>query len=463
MTSRKKFERLMAAGGFQLRAAQRDALWRFHEMLREADQKLNLTRIRAFEAMVEKHYIDSLLPGRYTELRSTVMDLGSGGGFPGIPLAIMHPELRFKLVEGRRLRAGFLSNVVRELELGNVEVIARKLNPTDHIPARTLVTRAFASVADTFDRVAGSIDAGGRAVLLKGPNCDEEIAEAAARHPDWVLVDDVHYLLPLSQAERRLLVYERRGARPRRLEPLRSADNPRVRAWKRLTSARGIRKEQKTLLIGDRLIRELLTQQSGRIDTVVTTDPAADYGTASVVAVSKELMHQLDPISGQGPFAVVEAPPLPAWDGALDLERPTLFVATQNPDNVGAILRSADAFGVRRVVLLEEAANPYLPRALRAAGTAPWRLELSHGPTLADLGRRGLPLIGLDVKGTPIDEWGGGEVPPGIIIGLEGPGLADLSESIERVTIPIRPEADSLNAAVAAGIALWEVTRRVHG
>ena len=428
-------------------------------MLREADRKLNLTRIRSFEAMVEKHYIDSLLPARYAELRSPVMDLGSGGGFPGIPLAILHPDLQFRLVEGRRLRAGFLSNVVRELDLTNVEVIARKLNPTDHIAASTLVTRAFASVADTFDRVAGSIDAGGRAVLLKGPNCDEEIAEARQRHPDWTLVDDVHYLLPLSQAERRLLVYERRSGRPRRLEPLRSADNLRVRTWKRLTGARGVRKERKALLIGERLIRELLEQQPAVVDTVVTTDVEAAYGQAKVVAVSRELMQQLDPVSGQGPFAVVDAPELPAWDGALDLERPTLFVAAQNPDNVGAILRSADAFDVRRVVLLEQAANPYLPRALRAAGTAPWRLELMQGPALAEIGRRGLPLIGLDVRGTPIDQWSRYDVPPGIIIGLEGPGLSELDDAVERVTIPIRSEADSLNAAVAAGIALWELTR----
>lgn len=289
--SKAELERLLAKGGCQATAPVRDKLWAFHEMLREADEVLNLTRIRGFKAMVEKHYIDSLLPAQFVELPSPLMDLGSGGGFPGIPLAIRYPEVQFLLVEGRRKRAAFLEHVARTLGLANVRVVARKLNPADEIEVAGVITRAFADARETLERVARSIRPGGRVLLMKGPNCDDEIAEVGRSALPFELEDDIRYRLPFSDAQRRLLIYRRseavlpaatapelkavprREALTRQREaaatiPDRPEDlvgagitsprNDRFRHWQSLLVGRGIRRHGETLVAGTKIIAELL-------------------------------------------------------------------------------------------------------------------------------------------------------------------------------------------------------------
>ena len=90
--------------GIPLEPAQLDSLWRYHRMLRAANERLNLTRIHNFENMVLKHYVDSLLVLRFEELPSPWIDMGSGPGLPGIPLAIVRPELEVILAEPRGAR-----------------------------------------------------------------------------------------------------------------------------------------------------------------------------------------------------------------------------------------------------------------------------------------------------------------------------------------------------------------------
>ena len=81
--------------------AQIDSLWRYHRMLRQANERLNLTRIHNFENMVLKHYVDSLLVLRFVELPSPLVNMGSGPGLPGIPLKIARPGVRMILAEPR--------------------------------------------------------------------------------------------------------------------------------------------------------------------------------------------------------------------------------------------------------------------------------------------------------------------------------------------------------------------------
>ena len=88
-------------------------------MLREADARLNLTRIHQFDNMVLKHYVDSLLVLRFEELPSPIVDMGSGPGLPGVPLAIARPDVRMILAEPRGARAEFLREAVDRLAYGD--------------------------------------------------------------------------------------------------------------------------------------------------------------------------------------------------------------------------------------------------------------------------------------------------------------------------------------------------------
>src|SRR5712692_5728212 len=99
--SRSFLQALIERCGLALTAEQLDRLWAYHGMLRAADAELNLTRIHNFENMVLKHYVDSLLVLNFEELPTPLLDMGSGPGLPGIPLAIARPDVEMILAEPR--------------------------------------------------------------------------------------------------------------------------------------------------------------------------------------------------------------------------------------------------------------------------------------------------------------------------------------------------------------------------
>ncbi len=104
---RTALESILEGCAISLAADQIDSLWSYHRLLRTANARLNLTRIHNFENMVLKHYADSLLVLEFLELPSPLIDMGSGPGLPGIPLAIARPATRMILAEprgGRELR-----------------------------------------------------------------------------------------------------------------------------------------------------------------------------------------------------------------------------------------------------------------------------------------------------------------------------------------------------------------------
>ena len=115
---------------------------------------------------------------------------------------------------------------------------------------------------------------------------------------------------------------------------------------------------------------------------------------------SASLFKQLDVVGTHGPLLLVKVPEIAPWSDELAWPSGcTVFVPFQDPENVGAVIRSAAAFGAARVVLLREAAHPFLPRASRAAGPALFQVPLQAGPPLAELRVESAPLIALDMTG----------------------------------------------------------------
>src|SRR5207302_3102930 len=172
------------------------------------------------------------------------------------------------------------------------------------------------------------------------------------------------------------------------------------------------------------------------------------------------LFRELDTAGTHSPLLLVEVPEITAWsDEAPWPEGCTLFVPFQDPENVGAVVRSAAAFGVARVVLLRESAHPFHPKAARAAGPALFQVALEQGPSIRDLASRHAPLIALATDGPEL-----GEAPfPdrfGLVPGVEGPGLPPRLREGERRRIAMAPGVESLNAATATAIALYAWRRQ---
>ena len=132
-----------------------------------------------------------------------------------------------------------------------------------------------------------------------------------------------------------------------------------------------------------------------------------------------------------------------------------LLVPFQDPANVGAVVRSAAAFGVKKIMLLEEAAMPFHPKSIRASGAQVFHMDFIMGPSIFKLKNLGTPIVTLSTDGVDMNKF---EFPESfaLLAGVEGPGLPDNFQTDFKISIPIEPIVESLNASVAVSIALYE-------
>ena len=458
---------LMAEAGVRLDAGQVRSLWTFHTLLRKRNAELNMTRIHNFEMMVIKHYVDSIVVSGLFDLPSPLLDIGSGAGFPGIPLKIACPEKKLVLAEGRARRADFLKEAVDLLGLEGVEVFSGKVTQRFDIPVRGVITRALEDIPGTLQRVFPFLPGGAPVLFMKGPGCDKEIEEAAEKAgAAFRLALDKGYELPLIGDGRRLVVFERRieeVSHPAFAGPVREIESPSNREYRKLAAlltGQGIRKHGMALFSGARPIGELLGSYRDSCKGWITQrrgGPPPPQEAADLLTwyrLSAPLFRELD-VSGTGnPLLLAERPPLPTWKGGPLPEGCTLLIPFQDPENVGAVIRSAAAFGVAQIVLLAEAANPFLPKSQRAAGSTLFRVPLFKGPSLKEIDAADLPLVTLSARGRSVAAF---DFPRrfALLAGMEGPGLPDRLRKGKALAIEMEEGVESLNAATSVAVALY--------
>jgi 16S rRNA (guanine527-N7)-methyltransferase len=167
--------------GMSLEPAQIDQLLVLVDELERGNAQFNLTAIRDRPGMLTKHVLDSLTLQPYLR-GERCADVGTGAGFPGLPLAVMNPGRRFTLIEATGKKARFVEHTAQALGCANVQVVnarAESYRPFELFD--TVVARALASLKD-FVAYAGHLCApGGRLLAMKGKRPDEEIS-AVPRH-----------------------------------------------------------------------------------------------------------------------------------------------------------------------------------------------------------------------------------------------------------------------------------------
>ncbi len=153
----------------------------FIKLIEKWNKAYNLTAIRNREEMVRLHILDSLAILPHLE-GQRIIDIGTGAGLPGIPLAICVPERRFMLLDSNAKKTRFVQQVILELKLKNVEVLhSRVENYRPEQAYDSVLARAFASLADIVKLTAHLVGKEGVLLAMKGQNLDAELAEISAK------------------------------------------------------------------------------------------------------------------------------------------------------------------------------------------------------------------------------------------------------------------------------------------
>jgi 16S rRNA (guanine527-N7)-methyltransferase len=214
------FLQAVKAGELELSARQLELLELFLEGLLETNKSFNLTSVRDPEMAWHKHVLESLALARFLDGSKRVADIGSGGGLPGIPLAISMPETHFTLIEATGKKARFLQEVAAALNLNNVTIIAERAEDAARAAGLresfdAVVVRAVGSLAELVELGVPLLRIDGRLLAVKGEGTESEV-RAAARALSKLSSElvDVAELLPKSGAGGRVMVIKKLQSSP---------------------------------------------------------------------------------------------------------------------------------------------------------------------------------------------------------------------------------------------------------
>ena len=156
---------------------------KYMQLLLEWNEKINLTAIIEPDEVKIKHFLDSLTVLKYINDEDKVIDIGTGAGFPGIPLKIMKPDAKITLLDSLNKRINFLNLVIEELELKNIEAIHGRAeefarNKLYREKYDVAVSRAVANLSTLTEYMLPFVKVGGRCICMKGANLKEELDKA---------------------------------------------------------------------------------------------------------------------------------------------------------------------------------------------------------------------------------------------------------------------------------------------
>jgi len=159
---------------------QAEQFCRYYELLVDWNSRMNLTAITEKEDVAKKHFLDSLLAIPYLPEGASCIDVGTGAGFPGIPLAIMRPDLSMTLLDSLNKRVGFLKEVCQELGL-TIQCIHSRAEDGGKSPLYRerfdiALSRAVAPLNVLLELTTPFVKVGGTAIAYKGPSAKEEMA-----------------------------------------------------------------------------------------------------------------------------------------------------------------------------------------------------------------------------------------------------------------------------------------------
>ncbi|WP_457551149.1 16S rRNA (guanine(527)-N(7))-methyltransferase RsmG [Desulfobacula sp.] len=198
--------------GINVSDEQADLMNRHARELLVWNKKINLTAIKEPLPIAEKHFIDSIAAACFLGNETSLIDLGSGGGFPGIPIKIMRPSLNVVLIDASRKKINFLKHVIRMLDLKNIEAIHARVEDLHEKKAHqnkydAIISRAFTDLSNFIDLGFPLLNQKGAIYAMKGKHALQEITSPVLEKFD---ITTNHYQLPFEKSDRYMIKLKER-------------------------------------------------------------------------------------------------------------------------------------------------------------------------------------------------------------------------------------------------------------
>lgn len=207
--------------GVRFSVEQMDKFYKYMNLLIEWNEKINLTAIIEPNEIILKHFIDSITILKDIKDGSTVVDVGTGAGFPGIPLSIMNPTLKITLVDSLNKRLIFLQEVINELDLKNVELVHARAeefgrNKKYREKFDIATSRAVANLATLSEYLLPLVKINGKAISMKAGNASQEIegAKKAIKTLGGNINNIEEFNLPQSDIGRTIIIIDKISGTP---------------------------------------------------------------------------------------------------------------------------------------------------------------------------------------------------------------------------------------------------------
>lgn len=178
-----KFVTYLSELNLKLNEKQIRQFYMYMNLLLEWNEKINLTAITQEDEMILKHFVDSLTIVKYLKEGATVIDVGTGAGFPGIPIKIVREDVNVVLMDSLNKRLKFLDEVIKELELKKIstihsraEELARSKKYRESFDVAT--SRAVANLSTLAEYMLPFVNVGGKCICMKGSEVEEELEQA---------------------------------------------------------------------------------------------------------------------------------------------------------------------------------------------------------------------------------------------------------------------------------------------
>ena len=195
---------------------QLNQFYKYMNLLLEWNEKINLTAITDPNEVILKHFIDSLTINKYIKENSTLADVGTGAGFPGIPLKILRPDLKITLVDSLNKRINFLNEVINKLNLVNIETVHSRIEDfgidNKYRESFDFVTaRAVANLAVLSEYLLPIAKVGGQCVCMKGSSVEEELSNGknAIKVLGGKIKNIDEFVLPDSDMSRNVIIIDK--------------------------------------------------------------------------------------------------------------------------------------------------------------------------------------------------------------------------------------------------------------